>query len=258
MVCDLQRSTRSCSANLISAEKAGTASSKSASQPSGQMNTAASDSESNDGGEYCICRGPDDHRMMVYCDGGCEDWYHCSCVGIDEDDAKELLDRFICPKCHKEGVLFTTWKRMCRCNNVPTIKCRKAARVAMEPPSKYCSDECAHLFWTYVASRVRKDDAPSIGGALNYKEVGQLLAEAPTAEEFHKLGQKPRLPVREGADPSMITVLKTMSISLTSLQIVQLVLTTSAKMSRSRLRTSSNRKRPSRTVSKVTKANRSF
>ncbi|KAE9380042.1 hypothetical protein N431DRAFT_448859 [Stipitochalara longipes BDJ] len=182
-------------------EKAGLSTAKSASQPSSQMNTTTSDSESNDGGEYCICRGPDDHRMMVYCDGGCEDWYHCSCVGIDEDDAKELLDRFICPKCHKEGELFTTWKRMCRCNNVPTIQCRKAARVAMEPPSKYCSDECAYLFWKFVASRVRTDDAPSLGGALNFKEVGQLLKEAPTAETFHKLGQKPRLPVKEGADP---------------------------------------------------------
>jgi COMPASS component SPP1 len=171
------------------------------------MNTAASDSESNDGGEYCICRGPDDHRMMVYCDGGCEDWYHCSCVGIDEDDAKELLDRFICPKCHKEGELFTTWKRMCRCNNVPTILCRKAAGVTLDPPSKYCSTEHAVLFWKFIASQVRTDDAPSIGGALNFKEVGQLLAEAPTAEEFHKLGQKPRLPVKEGADPSMISTL---------------------------------------------------
>lgn len=202
-----QSSTRYCSSNFIIAEKAGTPNTKSASQPSSQMNAAASDSESNDGGEYCICRGPDDHRMMVYCDGGCEDWYHCSCVGIDEDDAKELLDRFICPKCHKEGELFTTWKRMCRCNNVPTIQCRKAARVAMDPPSKYCSDECAYLFWKFVSSMVRKDDAPSIGGALNFKEVGQLLKEAPTAEEFHKLGQKPRLPVKEGADPSMIAAL---------------------------------------------------
>jgi COMPASS component SPP1 len=143
--------------------------------------------------------------MMVYCEGGCKDWYHCSCVNIDENDAHELLDRFICPKCSQKDVLFTTWKRMCRVNNVPTIKCRKAARVAMDPPSKYCSDECAHKFWEFVASKVRKDDAPSIGGALNFKEVGQLLAEAPTAAEFHKLGQKPRLPVKEGADPSMFT-----------------------------------------------------
>lgn len=197
--------TRFCISNFIAAEKSGASTSKTLSL-SQQINTATSDSESNDGGEYCICRGPDDHRMMVYCDGGCEDWYHCSCVGIDEDDAKELLDRFICPKCHKEGVLFTTWKRMCRCNNVPTSKCRRAARVTLDPPSKYCSEECAYAFWEFVASLVRKDDAPSLGGALNFKEVGQLLKEATTAEEFHKLGQKPRLPVKEGADPSKFKV----------------------------------------------------
>jgi COMPASS component SPP1 len=143
---------------------------------------------------------------MVYCDGGCEDWYHCSCVDINEDDAKELLDRFICPKC-KTDVLFTTWKRMCRCNNIPTIKCRKAARVTSEPPSKYCSDEHARDFWEFVASKVRKDDAPSIGGALNQNEVRDLLAACKTAEDFHKLGQKPRLPKKEGADPSTTPIL---------------------------------------------------
>lgn len=196
---------KSNNANFSSAEKAGTPSSNSTSQAPRPTNAVASDSESNDGGEYCICRGPDDHRMMVFCDGGCEDWYHCSCVGIDENDAKELLDRFICPKCKTEG-LSTTWKRMCRCYNVPTMGCRKAARVTSEPPSKYCSDEHAKAFWEFVASKVRKDDAPSTGGALNFDEVGKLLAACENADDFHKLGQKPRLPRKEDADPSMIAI----------------------------------------------------
>lgn len=184
---------------LISASETGGSSRPT---PSAPKATAGSDSESNDGGEYCICRGPDDHRMMVYCDGGCEDWYHCSCVDCNEDDAKELLDRFICPKC-KSPTLFTTWKRMCRTFNVPTSKCRKAARVANDPPSKYCSDECKYAFWEFVKSRVRTDPAPSLGGPLNQNEVRELLAAAPTAAAFHALGKKPTLPKKEGADPSM-------------------------------------------------------
>ncbi|KAF8864628.1 hypothetical protein BDZ45DRAFT_669394 [Acephala macrosclerotiorum] len=159
---------------------------------------SASDSESNDGGEYCVCRGPDDHRMMVFCDGGCEDWYHCSCVSVDEEDAKELLDRFICPKC-KTAEKYTTWKRMCRYYNVDKTH-RKAARV--NDNSKYCSDKCNNDFWAYVASRVRKDDAPSMGGALNTKEVSMIMGSIKTAANFHALGKKPRLPVKEGANPN--------------------------------------------------------
>ena len=257
MVRDMQRSTRFYSANSVPAAKAATSNSKSTSQTSDQITAAASDSGSDDGGEYCICRGPDDHRMMVYCEGGCKDWYHCSCVNIDENDAHELLDRFICPKCSQKDVLFTTWKRMCRVNNVPTIMCRKAARVAMDPPSKNCSDECKYKFWEFVASQVRKDDAPSIGGALNFKEVGQLLAEAPTAAEFHKLGQKPTLPVKEGADPSMFAILNLLSASLTKSQIVPSDLIISTKMRRSNSKRSSKRRRLSRIASRAIKTSRS-
>jgi len=138
---------------------------------------------------------------MVYCDGGCEDWYHCSCVKVDEADAKELLDRFICPRCTTD-TLFTTWKRMCRVYNVPTIKCRRAARVVGEPPSMYCSDEHTTAFWEYAVSLIRTDSAPTRGGALNREELAKLLGACKSAEDFHALGQKPRLPKKEGADPS--------------------------------------------------------
>jgi COMPASS component SPP1 len=169
---------------------------------------SSSDDESNDGGEYCTCRGPDDHRMMVYCDGGCNDWYHCSCVGIEEADAKELLDRFICPKC-KTDTLFTTWKRFCRYGNVgkftkdPNL-CRKAARVSDDPPSKYCSDAHKDMFWVWVRDHLaRKDDEPAVpGGRLSVGEVGWILKQCKTIEEIQALGKKPKLPINEGADPS--------------------------------------------------------
>ncbi|KAH8597930.1 hypothetical protein B0O99DRAFT_540053 [Bisporella sp. PMI_857] len=165
----------------------------------------STDDESNDGGEYCICRGPDDHRMMVNCEGGCDDWYHCSCVGIDETDTKELLDRYVCPKCTTDKD-FTTWKPMCRYFNVGnflgTPACRKQARVTLDPPSKYCSDEHRDAFWEFVKSRVRDDDRPSMGGSLNQKEIGWILKQRGTAKEVHALGEKPRLPKKEDADPN--------------------------------------------------------
>ncbi|TGO61216.1 hypothetical protein BCON_0029g00590 [Botryotinia convoluta] len=157
------------------------------------------DDGSNDGGEYCICRGPDDHRMMIFCDGGCQDWYHCSCIDVDVEDAKNLLDRFICPNCSSETE-FTTWKRICRYHNVDG--CRKAARVMDEPPSKYCSDEHATAFWEFVAAKLRSNQKRTIGGALNEEEFGALLTSCKTAADFHALGSRPKLPIPEGHDPS--------------------------------------------------------
>ncbi|QSZ36581.1 hypothetical protein DSL72_006461 [Monilinia vaccinii-corymbosi] len=157
------------------------------------------DDDSNDGGEYCVCRGPDDHRMMIFCEGGCEDWYHCSCIGVDVEDAKELLDRFICPNCSSDTA-FTTWKRMCRYHNVDG--CRKAARVSEDPPSKYCSDEHTTAFWEFVAEKVRANNKRTIGGALSEGEFGALLSSCKTATDFHALGSRPKLPVPEYHDPS--------------------------------------------------------
>lgn len=135
--------------------------------------------------------------MMVFCDGDCKEWYHCECIKIDEKDAEELLDIFYCNKCTIPDVKFTTWKRMCRYYNVDNTH-RVAARV--NDGSKYCSDECNQKFWLFVQSKIRKDNAPSIGGALNQEEFGTLLHSAGSAATFHALGEKPTLPKEEGRD----------------------------------------------------------
>lgn len=148
---------------------------------------------------------------MVNCEGGCDDWYHCSCVGIDEVDTKELLDRYVCPNCSTD-TNFTTWKPMCRYGNVGrhlgSLECRKAARVSMQPePSKYCSDEHKDAFWLFVKSQMRPDTEPSKGGALNQNEAGWILDQCKTVEEIHALGAKPRLPKKDGSDSSRLTFL---------------------------------------------------
>lgn len=46
---------------------------------------------------YCICRKSAE-GWMIACDGGCEDWFHGSCVSLKEEDSVHI-DEFICPAC---------------------------------------------------------------------------------------------------------------------------------------------------------------
>ena len=53
------------------------------------------DMDEDDSELFCICRKPDDHTWMIGCDGGCEDWFHGRCVGMNERDGN-LIDKYIC------------------------------------------------------------------------------------------------------------------------------------------------------------------
>ncbi|XP_057574041.1 histone lysine demethylase PHF8 isoform X3 [Hippopotamus amphibius kiboko] len=47
---------------------------------------------------YCLCRLPYDvTRFMIECDM-CQDWFHGSCVGVEEDKAADI-DLYHCPNC---------------------------------------------------------------------------------------------------------------------------------------------------------------
>ncbi|XP_043936030.1 histone lysine demethylase PHF8 [Protopterus annectens] len=47
---------------------------------------------------YCLCRLPYDvTRFMIECDG-CQDWFHGSCVGVEEEQAADI-DVYHCPNC---------------------------------------------------------------------------------------------------------------------------------------------------------------
>uniref|UniRef100_W5N9M6 Lysine-specific demethylase PHF2 n=1 Tax=Lepisosteus oculatus TaxID=7918 RepID=W5N9M6_LEPOC len=49
---------------------------------------------------YCICRLPYDvTRFMIECDA-CKDWFHGSCVDVEEDEAPDI-DIYHCPNCEK-------------------------------------------------------------------------------------------------------------------------------------------------------------
>ncbi|KAG0166674.1 PHD finger protein 3 [Apophysomyces sp. BC1034] len=48
---------------------------------------------------YCICRQPYNGDPMVQCDG-CNDWFHCTCVQLDPDEAEDI--DWVCPTCDQK------------------------------------------------------------------------------------------------------------------------------------------------------------
>jgi hypothetical protein len=47
---------------------------------------------------FCTCQQKyDERRAMICCDDCCE-WYHCTCVGLQAQDA-DLFEKYTCPSC---------------------------------------------------------------------------------------------------------------------------------------------------------------
>jgi COMPASS component SPP1 len=153
------------------------------------------DGESSDQNLYCICKKPDNHRWMIGCDGGCDDWFHGDCVNMKQAD-EGLVDKFICPMCEEAGRGNTTWKAMCRREG-----CRKPARVIKDRESKYCSDECGVLFMQEQLQRTAgakdkskkkkkpdEEEPTPLGGVLRAKDLKALVDASPNIQTFKTLG----------------------------------------------------------------------
>ncbi|KAF2101241.1 hypothetical protein NA57DRAFT_35669 [Rhizodiscina lignyota] len=166
--------------------------------------------EGSDNEVYCVCRKPDNHSWMIACDGGCDDWFHGKCVKMREDMG-ELIDKYICPNCTRDGRGVTTWKPGCRRQG-----CNKPARINADPKksSKYCSDECAKQFFSEklgldsakakekarrkangtdnAGNEMEIDDEDDFGprlGPLRPGEVKAMVDAAKNLDEFRKLGE---------------------------------------------------------------------
>jgi COMPASS component SPP1 len=159
---------------------------------------------------YCLCRRPDTGTFMIGCDG-CDDWFHGKCVSIEERD-KNLIDKFMCPRCTEAGTGRTTWKRICRRSG-----CRLPARVGKNKQgndgSKYCSDQCGVTFFRQMTATARgneqagknrstrrksahfpsdsqaSSDQGARGGVLAPAEVRALLDSSQSLNDFKKLGE---------------------------------------------------------------------
>ncbi|KAL5116846.1 COMPASS (complex proteins associated with Set1p) component [Pleosporales sp. CAS-2024a] len=190
--------------------QAGTPGLESSPAPDHSSQGHASDDEgdsSEDHNLYCICKKPDNHRWMIGCDGGCDDWFHGDCINMKQAD-EELVDKFICPSCEENGRGHTTWKPMCRRDG-----CRKPARVAKERESKYCTDACGALFMAEQLQRTagakganaakskrakkkggkaedeaEEDEPTPLGGVLRSKDLKALVDASPNIQAFKNLG----------------------------------------------------------------------
>lgn len=131
--------------------------------------SAGSEMEESDHGPYCICRGADDHRWMIFCEN-CEDWYHGECIDLSKEIGESLIERFICPLCTNEN-LKTIYKKTCSLNG-----CRKPSRLAEEEPSVFCSDEHAQTWWERMVAKLPKGKGKSsTNDQLTQEEFMALL-----------------------------------------------------------------------------------
>ena len=189
----------------------GTPALESSPAPDNSSQVGASDDEgdsSEDHNLYCICKKPDNHKWMIGCDGGCDDWFHGDCVNMKQAD-EGLVDKFICPLCEENGRGNTTWKPMCRRDG-----CRKPARVNKDRESKYCSDDCGTLFMTEQLQRTagakgangskdrskkskkktaegdaaNEEEPTPLGGVLRAKDLKALVDASPNIQTFKNLG----------------------------------------------------------------------
>ena len=60
------------------------------------LNGEEDDDDATDDGElFCICRKPDDHTLMIACDGPCDGWFHGRCVEMPAERTK-LISKWYC------------------------------------------------------------------------------------------------------------------------------------------------------------------
>jgi COMPASS component SPP1 len=205
--------------------QAGTPALESSPAPDNSSQVHVSDDEgesSEDHNLYCICKKPDNHKWMIGCDGGCDDWFHGDCVNMKQAD-EELVDKFICSLCEENGKGNTTWKPMCRRDG-----CRKPARLMKDRESKYCSDECGVLFMSEQLQRTagakgvngtsqknkkkkktmeeggEEEEPTPLGGTLRAKDLKALVDASPNIQAFKNLGTGVLTPPQT-ASPSQST-----------------------------------------------------
>ena len=159
-----------------------------------------SGSEESDHGPYCVCRGPDDHRWMIQCDG-CEDWFHGECVHITKEVGETLIQSYVCPNCTDEAARYVTrYKKTCALDG-----CARPARVyAPRDPSVFCSQDHCNVWWEQLVAALPRARARDNGLRLAQEEFMGLLASSAKGGDGWKLGDTPygtpTLPLSSGVE----------------------------------------------------------
>ncbi|TPX13940.1 uncharacterized protein E0L32_005640 [Thyridium curvatum] len=163
---------------------------------------ASDGDEESDHGPYCICRGPDDHRWMISCDG-CEDWFHGECVKISKEVGENLIQSYICPNCTDGKDYVTRYKKTCSlkgCLKPARIYGLNAAAVRGDSSggnnnnnnsSLFCSREHRDQWWDRQVASLPKLSKRDNEYRLTQEEFTGLLASSSRSDVSWKLGDEP-------------------------------------------------------------------
>jgi COMPASS component SPP1 len=135
--------------------------------------------ESNATGEdlYCICRKPDSGEWMIACDF-CDQWYHGTCIKLDESDSP-LIVKYCCPPCVEKGKGQTVWRRKCRLK-----ECKNPVD---GNGTKYCCRAHGLLFF-----RTKVGPGAKYSNALDEGTLASLMDQCKNVEDFRALGGEVR------------------------------------------------------------------
>jgi len=126
---------------------------------------------------------------MINCEI-CNDWFHGSCVSLEESD-EPLIDNYVCPPCTAEGKGKTSWIRKCRledCKN-PAVRAVKPTKTNKGAKgSKYCSEEHARQFFRQKLNSLDTE-------TLTKEALKALVEGAKSVDQFKVLGaEEPLIP----------------------------------------------------------------
>lgn len=140
---------------------------------------------------YCICKKPDHGELMVGCDG-CDDWFHFTCMHIDEK-YRQLVLSFYCPYCQAGitgpmskvapwspetvKVPCSIWKRKCRLTEC-YMPCAK--------DSKYCSRDHGRQYFSEMINRFEGNKETKHDKQDNI--IKSILSQTNTAQQFRDFG----------------------------------------------------------------------
>ncbi|ELR03188.1 hypothetical protein VC83_02310 [Pseudogymnoascus destructans] len=140
--------------------------------PSKKAKTMSSQAKKQKGkADYCVCKQVRHGTKMIACEGGCENWFHVSCVTLECADTDGVA-KFICDDC--PGA--TTYKRVCRlegCNRPHTTRETVGDdEVPKTLASKYCSLEHRNEFWARTVGGIDRLLASQLRSFMGQTPLG--------------------------------------------------------------------------------------
>lgn len=163
------------SIKLVAKQSSSSLGSKTAAQPPPRKAAMSSQAKKPKGKVvYCVCKQNKHGTKMIACEGGCENWFHVSCVKILCDNTDGVAT-FICDTCPGK----TTYKRLCRlegCNRPHSTSESVGEDGKLRVvPSKYCSMEHRDEFLTRHVNRMEPRFTAELRSYFAQTSLGDFL-----------------------------------------------------------------------------------